>query len=124
MTITDNMLEPCFKEVAHNIRQIREQYALTQKQMAQKLDMDTQYYSVLERGDNPQRRFTLEKILVVCKLFDIKPNDIITKLPEAEENEMDTVDILRDIHKSMKVMDTESLCKVKEYMDFIKSQNK
>ena len=124
MIISEKMLEPCFKEVAHNIRQIRVHYKLTQKQMAQELDMDPQYYAVLERGDNPQRRFTLEKIFVICTLFDVKPNDLITKLPDIEGDEMDTIAILRNIHKSMKTMDPITKSKVKEYMDYILSQNK
>ena len=50
---------------------------MTQAQLAQKLDMDTHYYSVIERADTPNRNFTLEKVLTACHIFNCTPNDII-----------------------------------------------
>lgn len=63
-----------YKKVAENIKKIRKQNKLTQEQMAEKLNLDTQYYSQLERGE---RKFTLEKIKAVCEIFKITIDKII-----------------------------------------------
>lgn len=72
-----NSFEMNYKRIAHNIKALRKLHHLTQAQLAEKLDMDTQYYAVLERADSPNRNFTLEKVLTACKVFNCTPNDII-----------------------------------------------
>ncbi|MBR4342250.1 MAG: hypothetical protein IKP88_06060 [Lachnospiraceae bacterium] len=37
--------------------------------MSSKLNIDPQYYVRLERGDAPKRKFTLEKVFLVCSLL-------------------------------------------------------
>ena len=70
-TISEDAINASFTEIALNIKKIRKDHDLTQKQMAERLQMDTHYYSILERGDDPKRKFTLEKVIMVCALFDV-----------------------------------------------------
>jgi transcriptional regulator with XRE-family HTH domain len=72
-----DFLEVNYKRIAHNIKNLRKHYHMTQAQLAEKLDMDTHYYSVIERADTPNRNFTLEKVLTACHIFNCTPNDII-----------------------------------------------
>lgn len=76
--------EVCYSTIASNIRKLRKFHDLTQVEMAKLLDIEPQYYARLERGDDPDRKFTLEKIIMVCSIFRVTPNDIITKLPNVE----------------------------------------
>ena len=66
-----------FKRIAANIKALRKQHHMTQAQVAEKLNIDTQYYAVIERGDNPNRNFSIDKVLTACKLFNCTPNDIM-----------------------------------------------
>ena len=77
MGTEDNFLEVNYKRIAHNIKNLRKSRHMTQAQLAEKLDMDTHYYSVIERADTPNRNFTLEKVLTACHIFNCTPNDII-----------------------------------------------
>lgn len=47
---------------------------MTQEQLSEQLNLDTQYYSQLERGE---RNFTIEKIAALCSIFDIGIDRII-----------------------------------------------
>ena len=73
--------EVCYSTIANNIKKLRKFHDLTQVEMAKLLDIEPQYYARLERGDDPDRKFTLEKVIMVCSIFRVTPNDIITKLP-------------------------------------------
>jgi len=73
--------EVCYSTIASNIKKLRKFHDLTQVEMAKLLDIEPQYYARLERGDDPDRKFTLEKVIIVCSIFRVTPNDIITKLP-------------------------------------------
>ena len=53
MEILENAIDASFTEIAQNIKKIRKEHDLTQKQMSRLLKIDTQYYSRLERGDDP-----------------------------------------------------------------------
>lgn len=53
--ISEESMDASFTEIAKNIKNIRKEHGLTQKQMAERLQMDAHYYSILERGDDPKR---------------------------------------------------------------------
>ena len=79
------------KNVSHSISQNIKKYRLinnmTQEELAGKLNLDTQYYSHLERGE---RNFTIEKIIHLCSIFHIGVEEII----EVETTEPENTDIL------------------------------
>lgn len=60
--------------IAQNIKKYRLLNNMTQKDLAEKLFLDTQYYAQLERGE---RNFSIEKIAMICSLFHIGIEDII-----------------------------------------------
>lgn len=76
--------EICYSTIASNIKKLRKSHYLTQVKMAKLLNIEPQYYARLERGDDPDRKFTLEKIIMICSIFRVTPNDIITKIPSIE----------------------------------------
>ena len=116
MEYSEEMFNECFKAVAYNIKKLRVKYLLTQKEMSSKLNIDPQYYARLERGDDPKRKFTLEKVFLVCSLFKVEPNDLITKLPEIKEAGINVANLKKDISKKMKGMNAEQLNGLREYM--------
>ena len=119
MEILDNALDASFTEIAQNIKKIRKEHDLTQKQMSRLLKIDTQYYSRLERGDDPKRRFTLEKIILACALFNVTPNEIISKIPSGDANEYNTLEIQKDIKRGIKKLSPEKLKGLKDYINYI-----
>lgn len=118
-TIDENALDACFSDIAGNIKKIRKDHDLTQKQMSKILNIDAQYYARLERGDDPKRRFTLEKIILACALFNVTPNEIISKIPTGDSNEYNTMGMQKEIRKGIRELDPEKLKRVKEYLNFI-----
>lgn len=119
MNYSEDMFEESFQAVANNMKQLRLKYALTQKEMSSKLNIDPQYYARLERGDDPKRKFTLEKVFLACSLFKVQPNDLITKLPDVKETDSDFKKLNKlknDISKKMKGMNAEQLNGLREYM--------
>ncbi|MBQ3602190.1 MAG: helix-turn-helix transcriptional regulator, partial [Lachnospiraceae bacterium] len=52
--------------IANNIKKYRLLNNMTQKELSEKLYLDTQYYAQLERGE---RNFSIEKIAMICSLF-------------------------------------------------------
>ena len=116
MEYSEEMFNESFKAVAYNIKKLRVKYILTQKEMSSKLGIDPQYYARLERGDDPKRKFTLEKIFLVCALFNVQPNDLITKLPDIKEAGISVINLKKDISKKMKKMNAEQLNGLREYM--------
>lgn len=79
------------KNISHSISQNIKKYRLinsmTQEELAGKLNLDTQYYAQLERGE---RNFTIEKIIHLCSIFHIGIEEII----EVETTEPENTDIL------------------------------
>lgn len=79
------------KNISHSISQNIKKYRLinnmTQEELAGKLNLDTQYYAQLERGE---RNFTIEKIIHLCSIFHIGVEEII----EVETTEPENTDIL------------------------------
>ena len=74
MYYSEDIFKDSFQAVAFNMKKLRDKYALTQKEMSSKLNIDPQYYARLERGDDPKRKFTLEKVFLACALFKVQPN--------------------------------------------------
>ena len=60
--------------IHQNIRKYRLLNNMTQEKLAEKLDLDTQYYAQLERGE---RNFTIEKIIRLCSIFNTGIENII-----------------------------------------------
>ena len=91
MKYTEETFTECFQAIAQNIKKIRLKNALTQKQMSEILDINSQYYARLERGVEPNRNFTLDKIFLTCSLFKISPNELMTRLPNVEKLVIDSI---------------------------------
>lgn len=68
-------------QISKNIKKYRLLNNMTQEDMANELELDTQYYAQLERGE---RNFTIEKLVRICSIFHIGIEDIIhiPKCPE------------------------------------------
>lgn len=77
--------------ISQNIKKYRLLNKLTQEQLAELLDLDTQYYSQLERGE---RNFTIEKITRLCSIFNVGIENIIEIEPISEDNTMDLVNVI------------------------------
>ena len=118
-TISEDAINASFTEIALNIKKIRKDHDLTQKQMAERLQMDTHYYSILERGDDPKRKFTLEKVIMVCALFDVTPNDIISKIPKGDADEYNMLEIQKNIRTGLKKLSPEKLKGLKDYIIYM-----
>lgn len=73
--------------ISQNIKKYRLINNMTQEDLAGMLNLDTQYYAQLERGE---RNFTIEKIIRLCSIFHIGIEDII----EIEPSENKNTDIL------------------------------
>lgn len=61
------------KKVGDNIKRARKLKNLTQKEMAEKLNMTQQQYSRFENG---VFELNYSQLIVVCKILDITPNEI------------------------------------------------
>lgn len=69
--------------ISRNIKKYRLINNMTQEELAGKLNIDTQYYAQLERGE---RNFTIEKIIHLCSIFHIGIEDIIEVEPSDHKN--------------------------------------
>lgn len=69
--------------ISPNIKKYRLLNKMTQEELAGLLDLDTQYYAQLERGE---RNFTIEKIIRLCSIFHIGIDQIIEVTPTENEN--------------------------------------
>ena len=61
--------------VGKNLKEARRYTGLTQKEVAQKMNMTQQQYSRFENG---VFELNYEQILFLCELYDITPNDLFT----------------------------------------------
>ncbi|MCM1251698.1 MAG: helix-turn-helix domain-containing protein [Clostridium sp.] len=69
--------------ISQNIKKYRLMNNMTQEDLAGMLNLDTQYYAQLERGE---RNFTIEKIIRLCSIFQIGIEDIIEIEPAENKN--------------------------------------
>lgn len=68
------MVDINFERVGARLRKARRNKGLTQKDVAEYLDIETNSYSNLERGAQP---INLKRIIELCILYDIKPGYLL-----------------------------------------------
>lgn len=61
-------------EIAHRIRNIREDHALTQKQIADVLNTSQQYYSEYENG---KREIPTRHVLKLCQFYNVSADYLL-----------------------------------------------
>lgn len=96
--------------ISQNIKKYRLLNKLTQEQLAELLDLDTQYYAQLERGE---RNFTIEKIIRLCNIFHVGIENIIEV--DVEERP-DTQELLNKILPLMKELTYSQLSLVEKFI--------
>ncbi len=60
---------------ANQIKQLREENNLLQRQLASALEIDTPMYSKIERGDRIAKR---EQVLIIAKFLSTDENELLT----------------------------------------------
>ena len=98
--------------IANNIKKYRLLNNMTQKELSEKLYLDTQYYAQLERGE---RNFSIEKIAMICSLFHIGIEDII-ELDTNKAYENDTNTLLTELNISLRTLSYSQLLIVKKFL--------
>ena len=101
--------------IAQNIKKYRLLNNMTQKELTEKLFLDTQYYAQLERGE---RNFSIEKIAMICSLFHIGIEDII-ELREDTLSEADSKLLIQEIDSSLKTLSYSELQIIKRFIQEI-----
>lgn len=99
--------------IAQNIKKYRLLNNLTQEELATELNLDTQYYAQLERGE---RNFTIEKIINVCNLFHIGIENIITI---SSNNTSETQELLKQITTKMESLSYTQLLSLDKFIEDI-----
>lgn len=99
--------------IAQNIKKYRLLNKMTQEELADKLNLDTQYYAQLERGE---RNFTIEKIVSVCNLFHIGVENIIT-VPS--DTNYETEEILKKLQKKIESLNYIQLLSLDRFIEDI-----
>lgn len=83
---------------------------MTQEQLAELLNLDTQYYAQLERGE---RNFTIEKIIRLCNIFHVGIENII----EVNTKEKpDTQELLDKIFPQLQQLSYSQLSLVQKFI--------
>lgn len=98
--------------IAGNIKKYRLLHGMTQEEMAEKLDIDTQYYAQLERGE---RNFTIDKIVKVCQIFQIGVDKII-EIEEQTKNDSDYVEIKEECKKIIEKLPYSKILLLKRFL--------
>jgi len=60
--------------IVNNIKKFRLLNGLTQQRLSEMVNMDTQYYSQIERGE---RNLTLDKLIEICRALNVRIEQII-----------------------------------------------
>lgn len=71
--------------IGKRIKEYRENRKLTQEYMAKELDVATNHYGRIERGENS---CTLYNFIKICNLLAIAPNEIIGTLVITTQNDL------------------------------------
>lgn len=101
--------------IAQNIKKYRLLNNMTQKDLAEKLFLDTQYYAQLERGE---RNFSIEKIAMICSLFHIGIEDII-ELDADATSISDAATLTNELKASLDTLSYSQLLIVKKFIQEI-----
>ncbi len=101
--------------IAQNIKKYRLLNHMTQKELSEKLFLDTQYYAQLERGE---RNFSIEKITMICSIFHIGIDDIIELDIDSSSSE-DTAALRNELCSSLKTLTYSQLLIVKKFLEEI-----
>lgn len=88
---------------------------MTQSQVADALILDTQYYSQLERCD---RKFTVEKIVQACELFDVGIEEVIT-FDRQRYNTDESKQLIENVTAKVKNLSEQQLKVLDRYIDEI-----
>ncbi len=99
--------------ISQNIKKYRLINNMTQEELAGKLDLDTQYYSQLERGE---RNFTIEKIISLCSIFHIGIESIIeVDTPDNENTEL----LMKRLFSELEMLSYNQLSAVERFLNEI-----
>lgn len=99
--------------IAQNIKKYRLLNNMTQEELAHHLDLDTQYYAQLERGE---RNFTLQRVVSICRLFHIGIEDIIDV---SADGLSDTKELLQSLNRKMSSLSYVQLLSLDKFIDEI-----
>lgn len=89
-----NVLE----KIPQNIKKYRLSNHMTQADVAAALNLDTQYYAQLERGE---RNFTVEKIILLCSVLKVNIGDIIEVTPTSGNATEETLERVSKLLSSL-----------------------
>lgn len=89
------------------IKEYRESKHFTQEYMAKELDIAPNHYGRIERGENA---CTLSKLIQICNILEITPNDVLASLIITKENSLET-----EVQK-LSLNDKEIVLKFVEYL--------
>mgnify|MGYP005782663483 FL=1 len=78
------------KAIAFRLRKIRELKGLTREQWCEKLGENSEYWGLIERGEQP---ISLSKLLLVCEVYGISIEDVV----EMEYAEQDDTPVRKEI---------------------------
>lgn len=82
------------KKIAYNIRKFRETNKMTREEFCEKLNVDAAYWGTIERGE---RNINIQKVIEVCKTYNIDANSIIELETTKEDNQENVQKINRMI---------------------------
>jgi len=75
-------MQNTIRTFADKMYNYRKEMGLTQEELAEMLDLDNSYVSLLERGARVPSLITLDRI---AKIFGVKPYDLLFSKPEDEK---------------------------------------
>lgn len=104
------MKEKKSNSISQNIKKYRQLYGMTQEELAGYLELDTQYYAQLERGE---RNFSIDKIIRLCSVFHVGVEDIIQTDSSTAE---DTSAQLRSLTARLEKLSASQLAVVEKFI--------
>lgn len=96
--------------ISQNIKKYRLLNHFTQEKIAELLDLDTQYYAQLERGE---RNFTIEKIIRLCTIFHVGIENIIEITPAEKQ---DNTQMLQTLIPKLETLSCSQLSLVEKFI--------
>jgi len=83
---------------ANNLKHLRNQFGMTQQELANKLNKD---YSTIGKWELGQRNPTTFDLLKIADIFNVSERDLVQKDLILNANSYDEIDILFDKHKNI-----------------------